>query len=62
MRPFSRESRVSIDASTSASGATAACAGDDSAKQVGHLRLQWSVMSSSRMQVCWVCISGSPSS
>ena len=62
MRPFSRDSRVSIEASTASSGATVARAGDDSAKQVGHFRLQWSVMSSSRMQVCWVCISGRPSS
>ena len=44
------------------SGATDASAGADSAKQVGHLRLQWSMRSSSRMQVCWVCISGRPSS
>ena len=34
----------------------------EEAKQVGHLRLQWSSRSSSRMQVCCVCICGRPSS
>ena len=58
---FSCESRASIEASTSSSGTTEARAGAEAAKHVGHLRLQWSRRSSSRMQVCWVCISGSPS-
>ena len=61
IRPFSRERRASIDASTSASGTTLASAGAEAAKHVGHLRLQWSRRSSSRMHVCWVCISGRPS-
>ena len=39
------------------SGTTPVRAGEDSAKQVGQRRLQWSMTSSSRMQVCWVCIS-----
>ncbi len=61
MRPFSRERRASIEASTCSSGTTEASEGAEAAKQVGHLRLQWSSRSSSRMQVCWVCISGRPS-
>ena len=61
MRPFSRDSLASIEASTCSSGTTEARDGADEAKHVGHFRLQWSSRSSSRMQVCWVCISGSPS-
>ena len=60
MRSFSRLSRVSRLASTSASGATPVSSGEESVKQVGQRRLHSAVMSASRMQVCWVCISGSP--
>lgn len=42
-------------------GTTPVRSGEESAKHVGQRRLHTSAMSSSRMQVCWVCISGSPS-
>ncbi|PQM49457.1 hypothetical protein C1Y40_00322 [Mycobacterium talmoniae] len=59
-RPFSRSRRWSTLASTSSIATTLRSSGDESVKQVGQRRLQVSAMSSNRMQVCWVCISGRP--
>ena len=58
--PFSRDSRASTLAITSATGTIPAWSGEESAKHVGQRRLQPWITSSSSTHVCWVCISGSP--
>ena len=59
-RPSSRDSFASTFAKMSANEATPVSAGPDAVKHVGHLRLQCSVTSWIRMQVCWVWNAGSP--